>query len=82
MFLPRSVPPNQKDEKGNAFHHLMIAYSKYACSLHVLITSISALIDRGVDINMYNEDGVQLVALYFVDILTYIRMQICHCHFL
>ena len=57
MFLPRSVPPNQKDEKGNAFHHLMIAYSKYAYSLHVLTTSISALIDRGVDINMYNKDG-------------------------
>ena len=56
-FLPKNVSPDQRDEKGNALHHLIIAYSKYGQNFQVSTTSISALVDRGVDINMYNDDG-------------------------
>lgn len=56
-FLLKNVSPDQRDENGNALHHLMIAYSKYGHSFQVSTTSISALVDRGVDINMYNDDG-------------------------
>lgn len=56
-YLPSSVLPHQKDEKGNALHHLVIAYSKYGRSFRVSTSSLVALVDRGVDINMYNNDG-------------------------
>lgn len=55
--LPSSVLPYQKDEKGNALHHLILAYSKYGRSFRVSTSSLIALVDRGVDINMYNDDG-------------------------
>ncbi|XP_052082562.1 uncharacterized protein LOC127720141 [Mytilus californianus] len=55
--LPSSVLPYQKDEKGNALHHLVLAYSKYGRSFRVSTSSLIALVDRGVDINMYNDDG-------------------------
>ncbi|CAC5418825.1 ANKRD44 [Mytilus coruscus] len=56
-FLPSSVLPHQKDEKGNALHHLVLAYSKYGRSFRVSTSSLVALVDRGVDINMCNDDG-------------------------
>ncbi|CAC5418823.1 unnamed protein product [Mytilus coruscus] len=56
-FLPSIVSPDEKDETGNAIHHLVVSYSKYGHSFQVSTTTLTALVERGVDINMYNDDG-------------------------
>lgn len=55
--LPDHISPNQKDERGNAIHHLVIALSKYGRRNYVPTATFSVLVERGVDINMYNENG-------------------------
>ncbi|XP_052082564.1 uncharacterized protein LOC127720142 [Mytilus californianus] len=56
-FLPKIVSPDEKDETGNAIHHLVVSYSKYSHSFQVSTTTLTALVERGVDINMYNGNG-------------------------
>ncbi|CAC5405775.1 unnamed protein product [Mytilus coruscus] len=54
QFLPDSVSPDDEDEIGNAFHHLVKSYSH---GIDVGLTSIEEFYSKGVEINSKNKDG-------------------------
>lgn len=54
QILPGSVSPDDEDEIGNAFHHLVKSYSH---GIDVGLTSIKEFYAKGVEINSKNKDG-------------------------